>query len=74
MGRKKQAKKDENVELEYETIITYTCPKRGRVSETVKVKKMKTSKEEFRAPVNLKSHVSVDTFDTDDSEHITDDI
>jgi hypothetical protein len=38
MSRKE---KDPNIECFYETTITYTCPKRGKVTETVKVKKYK---------------------------------
>ena len=41
--KKEEAKKDE-VESIYYDEITYICPKRGKVTEKVKVKKLKAQK------------------------------
>jgi hypothetical protein len=72
MGRKKKTKKDENTDFEYETEITYQCPKRGTVTEKVLVKKMKTNKEILRAQVNCKTYVPVDSLDSDTDSEVSD--
>jgi hypothetical protein len=39
---KEEPKKSDNVEGFYWTDMTYTCPVRGRVTEKIKVKKLKS--------------------------------
>lgn len=51
MRKKKieEPKKDE-IESVYYDEITYVCPKRGKVTEKVKVKRLKTQKAPDRSP------------------------
>jgi hypothetical protein len=44
MRRKKEEPKKDEVESTYYEDISYVCPKRGKVTERVKVKRLKTQK------------------------------
>lgn len=50
------ARKKKEVDLmeEYTTEITYTCPKRGKVTEKVKVKKYKSAETSYLQEVTVK--------------------
>lgn len=47
--KEEEVKKDE-VESTYYDEITYVCPKRGKVTERVKVKRLKTQKAPDKSP------------------------
>ena len=63
MVRKKHNKKTDDEMKSYETEITYTCPKRGKVTEKVKIKRYKTAERSY-----LKEAIPASSIDNIDED------
>lgn len=65
---KKTNKKDPSVEEIVEVEIEYVCPKRGKVKEKVKVKRLKSFKVDSSQMINTRDMVE----DVDNTDEIND--
>lgn len=63
MRRKKEEPKKNEIESTYYDEISYVCPKRGKVTERVKVKRLKTQKAPDKSPAYELEILKTDTPD-----------
>ena len=59
MARRRKPKRENEPVKIYKTKITYTCPQRGEVTETVEVKRYKSTEREYLHEIPVKDEVEI---------------